>query len=68
MLQMIQIMQMSMLQHNQYMEEERKCQGEECKDQLALQQMLVTSVGRAVAAMNKYTNNEEEEKYSIKFL
>jgi hypothetical protein len=30
--------------------------------------MLATAVGGAVAAMNKYTNNEEDLNSTIKFL
>jgi hypothetical protein len=34
---MMQMMLMSMLQHNQYMEEEHQCCGKECEDCLAMQ-------------------------------
>jgi hypothetical protein len=54
------MMQMSMLQHNQYMEEEHQPHGKECKNCLAMQQMLASAVGRAMAALNRYTNNQEE--------
>jgi hypothetical protein len=39
-----------------------------CKDRLAMQEMLATAVGGAVAAMNRYTNNEEEYNSTIEFL
>ena len=58
---LMQMMQMSMLQHNQFMEEERKRRGEEREDRLAeredrlaMQQMLATAVGGAVAYMKKF--------------
>jgi hypothetical protein len=54
------MMQMSMLQHHQYMEQGHQHHGEECKDQLAMQQMLANAVGLAFAALNRYTNNQEE--------
>jgi hypothetical protein len=44
-------MQMSTLQHNQYIEEERKHCTEEHKDCLAMQQMLATAVGGGFAAL-----------------
>jgi hypothetical protein len=57
---LLQMMQMSMLQHNQYIEEERKRRNKERKDRLAMQQMLVTTVAGAFAALEKYTNSQEE--------
>jgi hypothetical protein len=33
-----------------------------------MQQMLATAVGKAVAAMNRYTSNEEEYNSTIEFL
>jgi hypothetical protein len=54
------MMQMSMLQHNQYMEEEHKRRDEEREDRLAMQQMLATTVAGAFAALEKYTNSQEE--------
>jgi hypothetical protein len=56
----MQMMQVSMLQHDQYMEEERTPRGEEPEDRLAMQQMLATAVGGAVAAKKKFTNDEED--------
>jgi hypothetical protein len=57
---LMQMMQVSMLQHDQYMEEERTPRGEEPEDRLAMQQMLATAVGGAVAAKKKFTNDEED--------
>jgi hypothetical protein len=57
---LMQMMQMSMLQHNQYLEEEHQHWGEEGEDRLAMQQMLGNAVGGAFAALNRFRNNEEE--------
>jgi hypothetical protein len=57
----MQMMQMSMLQHDQHMKEERHCHVEECKACLAMQQMLATAVGGAFAALNKCTNNKDKD-------
>jgi hypothetical protein len=56
----MQMMQISMLQHNQYMEEEHQRHGKEREDCLAMQQMLASAVGGALAALNRYTDNQEE--------
>jgi hypothetical protein len=53
-------MQISMLQHDQYMDAEHQRRGKECKDCIALQQMLANAAGGASAALNGYTNNQEE--------
>jgi hypothetical protein len=58
---LMQMMQMSMLQHNQQMEEDRQRRGEEREARLAMQQMLATAVGGAFAAFNKYTNNKDKD-------
>jgi hypothetical protein len=58
---LMQMMQMSMLQHNQYMEEEHQRQREECEDHLAMQHMLADAVGGAMAALNSYIGNQQEE-------
>jgi hypothetical protein len=53
----MQMMQMSMLQHNQYMEEEHQRRRKDC---LVMQQRLANAVGRAMAALNSYIDNQEE--------
>jgi hypothetical protein len=57
----MQMMQMSMLQHNQYIEEHQH-HAEEREDHLAMQQMLADVVGGAFAALKSFTNNQDEEE------
>ena len=57
----MQMMQMSMLQHNQHMEEERLRRVDERESRLAMQQMFATAVGGAFAAINKYTKGKEKD-------
>jgi hypothetical protein len=59
---LMQMMQMSMLQHNQYMEEERQRRGEEREDRLAMQQMLADAVGGAMVALNSYIQGNQQEE------
>jgi hypothetical protein len=58
---LMQMMQMSMLQHNQHMDEERHRRVEEREARLAMQQMFATIVGGAFAAINKYTKNKDDK-------
>ena len=58
---LMQMMQMSMLQHNQHMEEERLRRVDERESRLAMQQMFATAVGGAFAAINKYTKGKEKD-------
>jgi hypothetical protein len=57
----MQMMQMSMLQHNQHMDEERHRRAEERESRLAMQRMFSTAVDGAFAFLNKYTNNKDKD-------
>ena len=55
------MMEMSMVQHNQYMEVERQRRGEEREDRKAMQDMLAKVVSGAVESFNRYTKNNKDK-------
>ena len=55
-----QMMQQSMLHHNQYMEEERLRRNEEREARLMMQKFLTDTVSGAFAALNKFMGNVED--------
>jgi hypothetical protein len=55
------MMEMSMVQHNQYMEEERQRRGEEREDRKAMHDMLVKVVSGAFESFSRFTNKDKYE-------
>jgi hypothetical protein len=55
------MMEMSMVQHNQYMEVERQRRGEEREDRKAMHDMLAKVVSGAFESFNKYTSKNKDD-------
>jgi hypothetical protein len=55
------MMEMSMVQHNQYMEEERQRRGEEREDRKAMHDMLAKVVSGAFESFSRFTNKDKYE-------
>jgi hypothetical protein len=56
------MMEMSMVQHNQYMEVERQRRGEEREDRKAMQDMLAKVVTGAFESFNRYTKKNSKDE------